>query len=120
MDSHEELNFIEEYNEFSGLPKHIAVTYKFFSLFSVSSDSISWSKRYTDQELEGDVLKALKLFLKNTKNRLRSDRDKPVTSSECSKLMLFWYMKIQEYDLFTPEIRREIMKYMELCELVIC
>ncbi len=111
------MDLIEEYKEFSGLPKHIAVVYKFFSLFSFSDNKIYWSK--TGFEIGEEEYGAFKAYVKHCKRVLR-EGGLSAGPSECSKMMLFLYMKIQEFSIFNIEIRKEIMKYMEVCELVIC
>jgi hypothetical protein len=114
----ESVDFLAEYEEFSNIQSHIAVVYKFFDMFKVDDKEgrMYWLKDYTDSNLSKEVLCAFKGYLRSKKSALRRGELK---KGECSKMMLFWYMKILEHNVFDAEVRREIMKFMEVCELVI-
>jgi hypothetical protein len=114
----EPVDFLAEYEEFSSLQTHIAIVYKFFDMFKVDEKEgcVYWLKEYSDSNLNKEVLCAFKGYLKSKKSALRRGELK---KGECSKAMLFWYMKILEYNMFDTEVRREIMKFMEVCELAI-
>ena len=100
----------------SELPNHIAVTYKFFSMFKIDGDSMYWSGHQT--AIKPDTKDALKTFLKAQRSALREGT---MSAGECSKRMWFWFQKLLELDLFScSEARSEIMRWMEICELIVC
>ena len=110
------MDFIAEYAESKKLPIHIAVTYKFFSLFKVDTDAktLAWTTHTTP--INPDVALAAKLFLKDRRAVFKQGA---VNKSECSRSMWFWYQKILDVGAFTHEVRLEILRWMEICELII-
>jgi hypothetical protein len=109
------MDFLAEYEEMKDVPRHIAITYKFFSIFKVKDLGIHWgpSHMHTTTVTIADAFKA---FLKAQKTDLKEGA---LTKSECSRRMWFFYQKILEHGLFSLEVRQEILKWMEVCELVI-
>ena len=114
------MDFVAEYDESRGLPIHIAITYKFFALFKVNTDAntMSWSKVYTMCAVPPEELRAFKEFLRSTRNLLKSEPFP--TKEECSRRLWFFYQKLLEHAIFTTEIRSEILRWIEVCEYIVC
>jgi hypothetical protein len=114
------MDFIEEYNEMSAIPIKIAVTYKFFELFRVSlKDSdrgIHWSTCAVDTKQSDEVLEAFKAYIKTQRSQLKKC---DVGNTNCGKMLWFFYQKLLEFNVFDADIRREILKFMEVCEYII-
>jgi hypothetical protein len=110
------MDLLAEYEEFAKIPPHVAVTYKFFSLFRVSKEGIlSWGK--AQFPLEEEAAGAARAFLKATKAFLR---DTPaIKHTQCASRMWFWYHTLLENNWFDLETRAEILRWMEVCELVV-
>ena len=111
------MDLLAEYKEMSALPNHIAVTYKFFSMFKIDGDTMTWAGHETDISTDTNTKDALKAFLKAQRSALREGG---LSASECSKRMWFWFQKLLELDLFEGDGRQEILKWMEVCELIVC
>lgn len=113
------MDFIGEYDDFTAIPRNIAVTYKFFDLFKVTSEDgvrvLTWGKSIKCS-LDTPTLDAIKAFLKATKSGLRNGE---YTASECSKRMWFFYTKLIEHGAFSSAERMEILKWMDVCQWVI-
>lgn len=110
------MDLIAEYEEFAKIAPRVAVTYKFFTLFSVSKGGeLCWGEDTWQLEEESAV--AVKAFLKATKAFLR---DTPgAKHTQCASRMWFWYNTILENAWFSRDTRAEILRWMEVCELVV-
>lgn len=105
-----------EYEEFAKIAPHVAVTYKFFSLFSISKDGVlSWCE--DKFQLDEESATAVKAFLKASKAFLRDTPGAKHTA--CAGRMWFWYNTILEKGWFDRDVRAEILRWMEVCELVV-
>ena len=111
------MDLLAEYEEMKSLPVHIAVAYKFFGLFKFEGSELVYVNHHGG-EAEDDTLGALKAFLKSQRADLRV-RDSKMGKGECSRRMWFWYQKLLELKMFDVQARMEIMKWMEVCELVL-
>ena len=116
------MDFLAEYDEMAAIESKIAVTYKFFDLFTVCMDDnkkgFYFSKCAVDTKLSDEVLLAFRAYLKVKKGLLKKCATDPKLLN-CGKLLWFFYQKILEVGAFTPEIRNEIRGYMDLCEYII-
>ena len=102
------MDFLEEYTEFTQLPVHIGVTYKFFSLFKLQGTQLQWCSYSADL---GEAAGAAKAFLK----KQRADLKEGISKSECSRRMWFWVQKLLELKVESPAL----LKWLEVCELVL-
>ncbi len=114
------MDLLAEYNEVRQIPVPTAVGYKFFSNFKLSDDGqlLVWSgfSTYLEEDMRGPV----KEFLKEQRKQIR---DGALSGSEVSRRMWFWFQKILDLRLFVgnaASARDQILKWMEVCELIIC
>lgn len=107
------MDLLAEYDEFAKLPAHTAVTYKFFSLFRVADGNLQW--RGVPTPISPEAADALKAFLRAQRSALKGG----VTASDCSRRMWFWYQKLLELGLFDQATLDAILRWMEICELVV-
>jgi hypothetical protein len=109
-------DLLAEYTEFSQVPTVLAVPYKYFSLFRVEEGELVWAGHRAT--LAEDLVAPVKKFLKEQRAALRSGS---LSKSECSRRMWFWVQKVLELELFldAPEARAQMLKWTEVCELVI-
>lgn len=119
------MDFLAEYDEMAAIESKIAVTYKFFHLFTVcmkdtddNKRGFYFSKCAVDTKLSDEVLLAFRDYLKVKKALLKKSATDPKLPN-CGKMLWFFYQKILEVGAFTPEIRNEIRGYMDLCEYII-
>jgi hypothetical protein len=110
------MDFLAEYQEVTKIPPHIAVTYKFFSIFKFEDGELCYI-HYKSGPMEPAALSALKAFLKAQRSDLRGDAR--LGKGECSRRMWFFYQKLLDLKLFDKPARMEIMRWMEICELVL-
>ena len=107
------MNLLEEYTEMLQIPLHIAVCYKFFSLFKVEKGELIWGPFSTP--LKEDTYGAVKAFLKEQRSLLR---DGTLTKRSCSLRTWFWLQKIIELGLFKEGGLPEILKWAELSDTI--
>ncbi len=111
------MDLLAEYEEFAKVAPHVAVTYKFFAAFSISKEGeLRWAQE--SYQLPEEAVAPVKAFLKATKVFLRTEEK--ISHTACAGRMWFWYNKILEEAWFTREVRAEILRWMEVCELVVC
>jgi hypothetical protein len=117
------MDFLEEYDEMSTIPSKIAVTYKFFQLFTVALEDTPTTKRgmhfstiATDSNLSDEILQAFGAYLKAKKRQLKRYDEAGVN---CGKILWFFYQKLLEVGAFNASVRAEIREYMDLCEYII-
>jgi hypothetical protein len=117
------MDFLAEYDEFKKLPVHIAVTYKFLSNFTVDSSGSLFYTQYRfdinedfSKEYTKEAAEALKKFLKATRKELKEGS---MNKFECSRRIWFFYQKLMDLHVFSTEVRREILSWMETCETVL-
>jgi hypothetical protein len=108
------MDLLAEYEEMKQIPLHTGITYKFFSMFKVDGDTLYWG--VAPAPLEEEVRGPIKACLKAQRAALREGS---LTKSECSRRLWFWGQKVLEMGLFRDEIRAEIIKWTEICELVL-
>ena len=103
------------------IPSKIAVAYKFFDLFKVvlkdsetDKRGLHWSSCAIDTKLSDEVLIAFRAYLKAKKAELK----KCDASSQCEKMLWFFYHKIFEVGAFDVEGRRDILQFINLCEYI--
>jgi hypothetical protein len=113
------MDLIAEYEEMQSIPIHTAVTFKFFSLFKVSKADgeifLHWGE-VAKTPLSEESYGPIKEFLKAQRSQLREGS---VTRVDCAKRMWFWFQKILELSLFDMAVRAEILKWNEICELIV-
>ncbi len=113
------MDFLGEYDELAVLKNHTLVTWKFFELFRLEECDSEKSMYYVGHKsryLSDDVYNAFKAFLKAQRSALRKES---LSVAECSKRLWFFYSKLLEHDVFfDPNVRREILKWMEVGQLV--
>lgn len=114
------MDLIAEYEEMHSIPIHVAVTFKFFSLFKVSkaedgSTFLHWGES-AKTPLTPESYGPIKEFLKAQRSLLREGS---VMRVDCAKRMWFWFQKILELSLFDLAVRAEILKWNEICELIV-
>jgi TorA maturation chaperone TorD len=110
------MDFLAEFSELKTLPNHIAATYSFFKLFSVDKDTQTLCWNSTTTPLEDEPLQEFRAFLKSIKRQLQEKQLKP---SDCCRAMFFFYSKLLQYECFEQPTRQEILKWMEVCELIV-
>lgn len=108
------MDLLEEYDDMIQLPTHVAISYKFFVPFRIDGGELVWSGHRA--ELDEEAIGPIKAFLKATKALLREGN---VSKGECSRRMWFWYAKLVDMALFQHDARVEILRWMEVCELVL-
>ncbi len=112
------MDFLGEYEELKVLKNHTLVSWQFFELFKVEEDDDGKYLVYMDTKsrcLSDDEYGAFKAFLKAQRSALRKEA---LPVGECSKRIWFWYSKLLELNMFTLEIRSEILKWMEVGQLI--
>ena len=110
------MDLIEEYEDFKQIPVHIAVSYKFFSHFKVDDENRIWFSGNSFKIEQEGVADAIKKFLKASRKEIKEGI---VSKGECSRRIWFWYAKIIDFGLFTPEVRQDILRWMDICETVL-
>lgn len=115
------MDFVAEYEDMvASVPNHVAVTYKFFNLFTSkkgTSRTLEWasqsSRTLTDEEWD-----ALRGFLRRARTDLRETPER-MTAAECARRMWFWGQKLHELAVFEPSILRDIVAWMELVQYIV-
>jgi hypothetical protein len=117
------VDFLAEYNEMNVIPSKIAITYAFFDLFKVvmktteeSGRGFYWCSSAVDARISDEVLVAFKAYIKAQKQQLKKC---DVKGTNCGKMLWFFYHKLLEHNVFTVEVRRDILAYMDMCECAI-
>ncbi len=108
------MNYIEEFQETNGLSPHTLATYTFFKAFKVNLGESKLCWNGFSATLTTEQLETCKSFLTYIKKEVKGG----LKAGGCSRAMFFWFSKLQELYVFTPEIRTEIMQRMEICELI--
>jgi hypothetical protein len=115
------MDFLTEYTDVDTLPRNAAVAYMFLDLFKVQMKSsetskrgLHWCLKAVDTDLDDECLAAFKAYLREKKAELRKGDIK-----NCSKIIWFLYHKLLEHDVFTYEIRKDIINYMDICQYII-
>lgn len=114
------MDFVAEYEDMvATVPNHVAVTYKFFNLFtSKGGSTLKWSavasRTLTDEEFE-----ALRAYLRKARTDLRETPEK-MKAGECARRMWFWGQKLHELAVFESSTLRDIVAWMELVQYIVC
>lgn len=117
------LPILEEYDSmYAELGDHGSAFFKFFDLFRVilgESDEtpakgIHYGKDCHDDNIEDDLLKAFKVYLKQQKTWIKKE-GKKASALECRRRMWFFMSKLKEWDIFDMRIRRDISFWMDVC-----
>ncbi len=113
------MDLLAEYEEVKTIPVPSAVGYKFFSNFKLSADGecLVWSGFST--YLEEGVRQPVKAFLKEQRRQTAAAN---LSANEVSRRMWFWFQKILDLGLFTGNAahgRDQILRWMEVCELIL-
>jgi hypothetical protein len=110
------MDFLAEFSELKTLPNHIAATYTFFKSFSVDKETLSLCWNSVKTPVEEETFQEFRAFLKSTKRQLQEKQLKP---SDCCRAMFFFYSKLLQHECFEQSTRQEILKWMEVCELIV-
>ena len=110
------MDFLAEFSELKVLPNHIAATYTFFRSFSVDRETMSLCWNTTTTIVEEEPLQEFRAFLKMVKRQLQEKQLKP---TDCCRAMFFFYSKLLQHECFEQPTRQEILKWMEVCELIV-
>ena len=110
------MDLLAEYQEVKQIPVVVAVTYKFFHGFKVEGGALCWAGFNTP--LSEEIREPVKRFLKEQRRAVREDS---LSVGECSRRMWFWFQKVLDLELFveTPVARDQILRWMEVCELIL-
>ena len=121
------MDFLEELEDMKTIPHHLAITFKFFSLFKVSLNKnedadaagvLTWAQTAEETHLSRDVLVAMREFLKAQRQAVKNMTNPP-KKGDCSRAMWFWFQKLLEHGAFDTDTRTLILRWMEICELII-
>lgn len=108
------MDFVEEFNEVKTVSPWTVATYSFFKPFKVNVEkrTLQWHGYTTD--IAEEYAEASKKYLSFIKKEVKDG----MKAGGCSRAMFFWFGKLQEMHVFSSEIRTEILKWMEVCELI--
>ncbi len=103
----------QEYEEgFDTLGTSGVVFYKFFSLFSAREDTVKFSRRIVDDDVDTDVVAEFRAYIKEQKEWVREKRQSP---QEMKQRMWWIVEKIIENGIFSPGEQKHAMFWLDIC-----
>jgi hypothetical protein len=111
----------EEYDDFfGGLGAIGTAYYKFITMFRVEVDdasasaTINFGKSAIDEELNIEVGKRLRIWLKEQKRWINTEK-KAVPATLCKRRMWFFVSKLLEEGIFSGSQQSRIIVWMDIC-----
>lgn len=122
------MDLIAEYNDMiATVPNHIAVTYKFFQLFTCMKEDkdtentgkLFFGEKACSRTLSEEEYYAFRSYLRKTRTDL-SEGKGSIKGAECARRMWFWGQKLHELSVFDSVILRDIIAWMEVIQYIVC
>jgi hypothetical protein len=107
---------LSEYNDFfNELGALGTASYKFFDSFKFDSEETT-IKFHTDFEytLDEELFEKLRTYVKHEKSAIRKQQKK-LDVSDVKQKMMFFFIKLQEYGVFSVSERKYILIYTDFC-----